>query len=173
MFKTKTMFKKSTLSILSLCLMLMVTSCSKDKDKEGSAKIRCKIDGNTKEFNMLASALQIDGGGMYSVSVFGFGDGSTPDLFTIDVTDSAAIKAGLYDEDGGASGRKVASISMQETSTEKDYASTSQLNSAIVTITSISATSVQGTFSGKLSLDGNENAQGAKTVTEGTFNVEF
>ena len=168
---------KMKFSYFYLLLVFVVASCSKGgSNEDGSAKIRCTIDGVDKVFNTAATAIRYDEAGNYSVQIIGFEGSQTSNHISLSLVGNQAIRATDYTEDGGdTDDTRIGMIAYTQKQGDATYLSDdSDTNPARITITSISQTSVQGTFTGEIFLvDSNDDSPAARMVTNGTFNVEF
>jgi len=152
------MFKK--LLILSLTVIALA-SCKKDKDDTSSTvHLSAKIDGVSTNFNTTVSAVKYDNGN--NITIIGVG-GSASQLypaFVIDITSDQPITAKTY----SASPNYDVDIQYAISSSELFESD----NDFTVNVTSISATEIKGTFSGKIT-----DGSAVKNITEGSFYAKF
>jgi len=166
--------------------MLAFASCKKDSNKKVTASntITATVGGTNTNFNTDAVAELASDSGAYVLEVVGLTGTTTSSqsiviallsdqpfvkgTYTFDTTtDPNTITvlpalAYLTDESGSES-------SEFESNTDIDLENSTLSTTCTVTITAISSTNVQGTFSGLLVNDGDETT--TKSVTNGKFNV--
>jgi hypothetical protein len=135
-----------------------LASCKKDNNDAPAYNLSAKVDGTNVDFNTAVSATRSGD----DVVVMGLGgNASSPyPSFSIFLGDGAAITAKAYTAvDGDATIMYAVSSGQATYSSDDDFT---------VTVSSITATEVKGTFSGKV-----ENGSEIKTITEGTFTAKF
>lgn len=138
--------------------VVTLASCKKDKNDTPAYNLSAKVDGVKVDFNTAVSASRM--GNAVIITGLG-GNASSPyPSFNIFLEDDAAITAKAYTAlDGDAT------IIYGAASGQATYASDDDFT---VTVSSISATEVKGTFNGKV-----DNGAGIKTITEGAFSAKF
>lgn len=144
--------------------VVTLASCKKDNDggSSNTVHMKAKVNGTMKEFNFVNSAQSFDAGKSIVVMAAGGTTNSPYPYIMLTVSDeNAAITAKTYssdpDDEAGAIYNSSASFSDSYGSTE-----------FTITVTSISATEIKGTFSGKVS-----NGSTTLDVTEGSFYSKF
>jgi len=164
---------KIRFSFLSLLLVVVLASCSKNESNDdGSAKISCTIDGTSHVFNFGSMGIRNDAAGNYSVNIIGFQDNVQGDQITLSVGSNEPIGAREYSEAGeGPDGVDVAGIAYMPAGGDMYTSGYFDENSATIVVTAVSASSIQGTFSGVVSMEDDNGDTVRKTVTNGTFNV--
>ena len=135
----------------------VITLASCKKSSSDSQHVSAKFDGVKTEFNVALAAQSSNAG--KSVQIVATGGTPYPAL-VLTIDDDAAIAVGTYtaspDFDAGAS----YAVSSDSYDSNDDFT---------ITVTSISATAIKGTFSGKV-----ENSSSTTVnVTEGSFYVNF
>jgi hypothetical protein len=135
-----------------------LASCKKDKDDAPAYYYSAKVDGTSTNFNSAVSASR--NGDDVLVSGLGGTTASPYPSFNIFLDDDAAITAKSYTAAAGEVTIIYAAAAGQATySSDDDFT---------VIVSSVSATEVKGTFSGKV-----DNGTVTKTITEGSFSVKF
>jgi hypothetical protein len=132
------------------------------------------MDGTNYMFNYSVIALQTNTSGAYSVQVIGFQAGGTgANQIALVIAGTSQITAGTYTEDGSTT--NVASVNFVQAGSAYPYVSNnSNTNPVTVTVTSISSTSIQGTFKGDaFLLDSNGATTTKKVIANGQFSVNF
>jgi hypothetical protein len=135
-----------------------LASCKKDKNDTPAYNLSTKVDGTKVDFNTAVSASRV--GDAVMITGVG-GNASSPyPAFSIFIDDDvAAVTAKAYTGLDGDAGVVYAAAAGQSFESDDDLT---------VTISSITATEVKGTFSGKV-----EDGATIKTITEGTFSAKF
>lgn len=156
-----------TLIVVSL-VALMLSSCKKDKNDTPTYHISAKLDGVKTDFNFAVAAELIGDNAQtgYKLLVVASGGNSTNlyPLFELNVDSEAPIVAKTY----------VTNDSQSLWEASADYIPDgpgwyeTNLNNFSITIISITATQVEGVFSGTI-----EDYPTLMTVTEGTFTAKF
>jgi hypothetical protein len=155
-------------------LAFAATSCKKDKDKNDSVHLTCKIDGVEKSFNVGATAGAQTQNETSMFAAFGASAASeTAEHLLFYITKSgAAVGAGTYTVNG--EGYEISGIYFSGGSNSMSFiggssVETSEVSKALkIVITEISGTTVRGTFSGELYEDG-DDSNDKKTISEGSF----
>jgi len=135
--------------------------------------LEAKVGGLPAQFNVNPSALLISALGIPSLSITGTTAGGQTLAISIAKTNASTITAGTYTVNQIIAGNVLICV-YQESATAIFNAQSNpaqiQIPAFTVTITSITATRVVGTFSGPVK-DNNGAGPGVKTFTEGRFNV--
>lgn len=163
---------KKTL-LIAVCILVSLASCKKSSVAPKNT-ITATIDGVTETFNVNAFAqlgTSIDLNSHLLVN--GSNSSATgSDGMTIDINANTTIAKGTY-INNGAAGFMAITYSKGPLSLSSPNIYATDLNSVYpsnITITSVSNTNVQGTFSGQLLFT---DGKTVKTVTEGKFNVDI
>ncbi|MBS1530165.1 MAG: hypothetical protein JSU01_07655 [Bacteroidetes bacterium] len=163
----------------AICLLLVFTSCKKKNDVTPVNTLTATVDGINMNFNSNMTA-RIDGNftgtGNIDLVVEGFAtNGSTNNMLGISfiTANLNSITAGTYT---AANANNTPPIWAAITYNDNSSASTHNYLTYTtvpftITITSISKTNIQGTFSGVVA-DLN-NSSNTKTITNGKFNVNI
>jgi hypothetical protein len=174
-----------TLLILSACVLFIFSSCKKKTDVLPAAAntISATVDGVNMNFNVNASARVVgdfEGTGNIDLVIQGFTATGLPSNsmgISLITANTSSIINGTYT---AASANNAPPIWAALSYTSQDPASNPIVQNFVtsniafplsITITSISKTNVQGTFSGVMT-DLN-NGSNTKTVTSGKFNVNI
>ena len=162
-------------------LFVLVASCGKEKSLEGGSSqyfIKCKIGGVDKTFNISAGAVKQDlGGGIINYSVFGKAIQDPSNLeslgFTIQI--SIPFTAGTYKETDPTTDYMLAGIyNPNTTNTTAIYTSRyDDTNPFQITFSTITTTTLAGTFQGKLFVNSTDPNAASTLVTEGSFKVKL
>ena len=169
---------KKTL-LFAICIFLFFASCKKkSSDTAPSNSITATIDGVSESFNTnitvhFGAGIQgiQSGSGLIIEGTNGNADGA--DDLSITINSSSTVVKGNYTNSGNSGGfpsifyRKGAFSVSDPVFYITDV---NAVNPSAVTITSISNTNIQGTFSGKLIFT---DGKTIKTVTDGKFNVNI
>ena len=141
--------------------VITLASCKKDKDEAPAYHLSAKVDGEKKDFNTSVAATKQNFGGYFFVIINGIaGSASSPyPAFSLTITDDAAITAKTYTATNFEAGGSYIKTNQESYESDTDFS---------VNITSVTATEVKGTFTGKV-----EDGATIKTVTEGTFSAKF
>lgn len=149
------------LLIVSLAVVTFA-SCKKDKNDTPALNLSAKIDGVKMDFNTAVVASNDGDATMgYTLVILATGGSSSNPYpaFNITLDDDAVITAKTYT----AANDDVAGAYVADG--QFTYASDTDFT---LTISSITAAEVKGTFSGKL-----DNGSSIKTITEGTFTAKI
>jgi hypothetical protein len=162
--------------LLFICFsVFFFSSCSKSSSSNSSTAadntFTATIDGTDMTFNISAQAIVTNQTDAYGITLIGYHDQNTtnPTMMTIMLLGTNAITTGTYtpvSENGGTE----ATIFF----TQGSNAYAADLNNPTtqtVTITSLTSSSVQGTFSGKIVVE--TGGSGTKTITNGKFNLKI
>jgi hypothetical protein len=168
------------------CILFLLTACQKEISFEGQLPplpeeipltyIRCKIDGATKTFNILAKATRQSSSGQHVLSIFGKSTDQNTDVERINlgISSSEAIGVGTFTEADPAFIYVVDAVYNPDNITDIWAVGfhPNPSNPFRIVITDLNANFVKGTFRGDLFNNG--GAGGNKIVlTEGEFSVPF
>lgn len=142
--------------------VITLASCKKDKDEAPAYHLSAKVDGVKKDFNTAVVA-QKEGDAQfgYSVSITGIGGTTLFPLLNLEIYDENAVITTKTYTAAGNGGTYIYYAVDSQTEHESD-------DEFSITVTSITATEVKGTFSGKF-----EDGATSKTITEGSFSAKF
>ena len=163
------------LIIPATVILLFVYSCKKKSSSPSgtSGTITATVNGSPQTFNNILIAKDTTATGIYIITISGATSltSNTTELgITID-GDSAIIKETYFLNSGGNS-NDLPGLAYTVGSTTVYETDVSGADQTTITITSISANNVQGTFSGVLPLITGSGSSTA-TITNGVFNVNF
>ncbi len=160
--------------LVAVCIVLALASCQKSATNKSVNTISATIDGMNESFGAsVATQMSNAAQASYSVSIAAStGTGTNADALSIFVSSNNKIVTGTYTNIPDSSGNFLQIVYLKgaigtPVTYNTDYAGTKPSS---LTITAISSTSVQGTFSGQLILT---NGDSAKTVTDGKFNLKI
>jgi hypothetical protein len=159
----------------------LVASCGKEKSLEEDTSqyfIKCKIGGVDKTFNVSAAGVKQDvGSGTMSYSVFGkaIKDPSDLESFGFTIQLSIPLVAGTYKETDPTTDYFLAGIyNPNTTNTASIYASRyDDFSPFQITFSSITTTTLAGTFSGRLFINSGDPNADSIDVTNGSFKVKL
>ena len=174
------------LLLFSACVMLAFASCKKDSSKTITASntITATVGGSNMSFNTGASAALATDSGAYVLAVVGLtGSSTTSQSIVLGFLSDKPFVKGTYTFDESTDPNTITVLpsityltdmsgnesSEFDSNTEIDFGNSTLSTTATVSITSISSTNIQGTFSGLLVNDGDGTT--TKSVTNGKFNV--
>jgi len=158
------------------CVMRALSSCSKKNDNTPSATntITANVAGTATRFNTSVTGVLASSQGAYDLAVTGLtGTGTSAQSISISIGSQGPIVKGTYTLNSSTSSDAtsfpdlVYEANLSGSSSAEFATDFTGANETTVTITSISSTNVQGTFSGVLVGDGNTT----KSITSGTFNA--
>ncbi|UAY52883.1 hypothetical protein [Ferruginibacter albus] len=158
-----------------IIVSVLLTSCSKSNPVNTggggtSSTLSADIDGKPTDFSIYAVATHQNTSGSYSIGIAGYNGSVSGSLISFGVGGSTPVVAGTFDNSYSAATYKT-SMSLFEQPGNIIYLSNGiSPNIGTVTISSINAESVSGTFSGGIIHSG-DNA--THTITNGKFNVKF
>jgi len=160
------------LFFLPVILLLAMASCKKSSSSSsnGLGTITASIDGTATTFNTSATAVESTGNGLSSLIIIGFqGTAGTSNSMDITLGSNSPLAANTSFSDTST----VGNLAEFAYTTEPGNNSYSDIlgGSAQVKITGISSSSIQGTFSGVVTLSGGTPA--SHTITNGTFNLKL
>ncbi|UAY53600.1 hypothetical protein [Ferruginibacter albus] len=158
-------------------LIAILSSCSKsDTGTGGVGTLTADIDGVPTSFNNSVVAIHSSvGGSNPTVNIEGFqGAAGTSTGLAIAAASTTTIVPGTYRTPGPDNPNQSVSLTYLVQPANVLYGATGEApDTAIVTITSIDANSVQGTFSGNMVLVTGTSAVTTHAVTNGKFNAKF
>lgn len=158
------------LTVLILALgVITFSSCKKDKKVTPSATITADVNGTATSFNTNALAVKGTEGDTQITAVQGDGPNGTHLAITINGTVTAGT---TYSATGN--NEPILLYSNTDDNFLNDDSSTT--NAVSVTITSVSSTSIQGTFKGDVTntvINPDNHAAISKSITNGKFSVSF
>ena len=164
-----------TISLIAICLLFINTSCKKNSENSPTPtnSISATVNGVNEAFNAKIKASETNIGGINVLLITGSETFDTNSAaINIEIDTSAAITTGTYSAKTGTpqgfnSGATISYV--------RGYmALYPSLNSGLlnsITISRISSTNVQGTFSATLSGSALGLSPTTKTITNGKFNV--
>jgi hypothetical protein len=141
-----------------------LASCKKDKNDAPAYNLSAKVDGTKSDFNTAVVAQKTgDASTGFTVVITALGgSASSPyPAFSLFLDDDAAITAKTYTAAADdITGVYIAGSGQANFESDNDFT---------IVISSVTATDVKGTFSGKVE----DGSGGIKTITEGTFAAKF
>jgi hypothetical protein len=162
--------------LIAICILTLFVSCKKSSSEAPTDTISANIDGVSESFNTAAYAHLSTGVQLNSNLVItgGYDGAGGSDIMSFTITSDHTITKGTYVNTSSSNGSYV---SIAYTKGPLSLANPTIYASVVdgtppssITITSISSTNIQGTFSGQLVLSG---GSAAKSVTGGKFNVQI
>ena len=174
--------KRSLVSSWPVILLLVfVASCGKEKSVEEDLSqyyLKCKIGSVSKTFNISAAAAKEDlGSGITSYSVFGKAVSDASNLESLGFTIQLSIPfvTGTYKETDPTTDYFLAGIyNPNTTDPDKIFASRyDDTNPFQITFTEITATTLSGTFSGKLFINSADPNADSAIISNGQFKVKI
>ena len=162
------------LFFLPVIVLFALSSCKKSSSSSAAlGTINATIDGTATTFNTEATAVQSGTSGAYSLIIIGF-QGAAGTSSTLDITlgSSVPFAAGtLYSDTTTSANGNLAEIAYVQQPGEYEYSDV--LSGPVdVTITNITSTTVQGTFSGIVGAV-NGGTPASHTITKGSFNLKL
>ena len=163
---------KKTL-LIAVCLLVSLVACKKNSVAPKNT-ISATIDGISETFNInvsaqLGTSVQLNS---HLIISGASGSAASSDGMAIEINSGSTIVNGNY-VNNGAAGYMGITYSKGPFSLTNPIVYSTDVNSVYpsnVTITSISNTNVQGTFTGKLLFT---DGKTVKTVTDGKFNIDI
>ena len=171
--------------LFSACVMLAFASCKKDSSKTTTSNtITATVGGSNTSFNTGAAAAMAADSGAYVLAVAGStGTSSSAQSIVVGLLSDKPFVKGTYTFDTSTDPNTITVIpsisfltnesgdasSEFDSSTDINLQDSTLSTTATVTITAISSTNIQGTFSGLLVNSGDNTT--TKTVANGKFNV--
>ncbi len=158
----------------SVCLLVMLASCKKNKSVAPSNTITATVGGTTETFNKIILAQLSNGlelGSSLIISAASSGD-ENADGMSIVLNLNNSITNQAYTNTGNFGEVSVTYVKGPTSFVNPNAYSTDPNGTYLttVTITSLSNTNVQGTFSGQLLFS---DGKTVKSVTNGKFNVNL
>lgn len=151
---------------------VFISSCKKDKTAP-AATITATIDGTAVNFNTHAVAIKGSGETAGVTVIEGAGANGT----TFSISFVSPLTAGKTFSSDADDANNVPLLQYSTASDDFINADIDQGDPFSVTITSVSSTSVQGTFKGKIANEiivaGNGTPSKIETITNGKFSVNF
>lgn len=163
---------KRITSLLIIGLFIF-SACNKDSSAPQANTIVADIDGTTETFNNTVVGVKLTTSGIYSIAVSGFHGDANSDRMSIIVGGPNAVTTGTFkfDQPAGQNGAVIV-YTLAGGSDGYGPADLGGPDPILVTITSLTATNIQGTFSGTLALDDGSSPV-HKVVANGKFNVNY
>jgi hypothetical protein len=155
------------LALLSLAVGAISLSSCKKKDVAPAVSITATVDGTATSFNVNAAALQ---GAVEGVTYTNI-QGTTSGGATLSMTLAGAITAGKTYSDAAANDNdKPLVVYAPSATSEDDFLNDDDdaSNLPSVTITSVTSTTIDGTFKGLI-----QNSTSTKSITNGKFHVNI
>ena len=163
-----------TARFFAFFLLIILASCSKgnynyDNNKKIPGEISVSVDGISTTFNSGALADTAMGSGQYGVSITGATDTSSiADNISITVGSLDPLQVGTYTQNTLNAG---IDLVYTQKSTNLSYTPNAASN-VIITFSTLTNTTVKGTFSGTVFLHG-DSTLAKKVLTNGAFSLEF
>jgi hypothetical protein len=165
----------------ALLLLIFVASCSKEKSTEedvGQYFLKCKIGSVDKTFNFSAAATKQDlGGGITGYSFFGKAVADPNNLESIGFVIQLSIpfNTGTYKLTDPTIDYSLAGIyNPNTTDANKIYVSGyDEANPFQITFSEITATTISGTFKGKLFINNTDPNVDSAIISNGQFKVKI
>ena len=156
-----------TLAVLAISLSVITLNSCKKKDEKPAVSITATIDGTATSFNVNAAALQGPVAGITYTNI----QGSTSGGAILSMTLTGAITAGKTYSDAATSESDMPIFVYAPSATSQDDYLNDDDDSAnlpSVTITSVTSTTIDGTFKGLV-----QNSTGTKSIANGKFHVNI
>jgi hypothetical protein len=158
-----------TLVVLALAFSVITLNSCKKNSVKPAATISASIDGTTTSFNTSAKAIKTTVQGISVTTIQGTASNGT----NLSIVLSGAVTAGQTYSASASSPSNEPLIALTS-STDQFWNDDSSSNLVSVTISSVSSSSIQGTFKGNLvSTTSGSNTPPTKVIANGTFNVSF
>ena len=166
---------KKTVWLLALAPLLMFASCTKDSGSIKDNSIKASIDDTARTFNFAATATYVSTASPYSLVLYAGTGASSNEGVTLSISQTGIpITAGTYTQSGGAGVYVIGGVYNPGTTvTSEIYGAGFNVGADpqfTITITSISATNVTGTFSGAF-YDNSGFGSNKKVFSNGQFNL--
>jgi hypothetical protein len=161
--------------LLLACVCALFISCKKSSSTPVPVPtpdgISAMIDGANVTFNTSVTASITESGGIHNLAVVGFkAEEGNSDLISIEVNGDKAAGIGTYDWPLTGSSTLMPVLSYNEHTGGNVYVDDAAgVHPVTVSITSLSATSVSGTFSGTIVLTTGSSSTTQKVITNGKF----
>jgi hypothetical protein len=161
-------------------LGLLLVSCKKSSSP--SSSIQATLNDTSSNYSILGYAEEYNGGHTIYMEAYNNTKGATANEIEIRLYSNAPIAPGTYTDTANNStypiiyreGYIYVEPNLSPVTGPDEYFETAGLitNPFVITITSISATSIQGTFKGTLYMDGDSSTAPGnyKVITNGRFN---
>ncbi len=148
----------------------MLFSCKQNTSPtNASGIISATVNDTAITFNTNATALYLGTNGKYNLVISGFaGTTGTSNEISISIGGGAPVGVGTYNDTGVGADKVTMLYGLP--SGASDFATRSD---ATVTITSLTSTNVQGTFSGVLSNYTGRATKATKAFASGKFNLQI
>ncbi|MDB5157659.1 MAG: hypothetical protein JWR50_2366 [Mucilaginibacter sp.] len=162
---------KKTL-LIAFCLSLFLFSCKKSEAPKNTVTL--SVDGANKKYSVGAVATIGDyiaeGSNLFLAGYTN--ENNIAESIQITISANSSIAKGVYRNDGKNGALRIIYYPSDYTLAKQNSYITdlSGIYESTVTITSISNSNVQGTFSGQLVLNGGNTV---KTISDGKFNVNI
>jgi hypothetical protein len=165
----------------AMLLLVFVASCGKENSSEEDLSqyyIKCKVGSVDKTFNISAAANKEDlGGGIVSYSVFGKAVTDVNNFESLGFTIQLSIPfvAGTYKENDPTTDYFLAGIYNPNTTDPAQIFASGydDSNPFRITFTEVTATTLSGTFSGKLFINDTDPTADSAVVSNGQFKVKL
>ena len=155
------------LVLLALAFGAFTFSSCKKKDVAPAVSITATVDGTATNFNVNAAALQGTVSGITITNI----QGSTSSGATLSMALAGTVTAGKTYSDAAANDNdKPLMVYAASPTADDDYFNDDDdtANLPSVTITSVTSTTIDGTFKGLI-----QNSTGTKSITNGKFHVNI
>ena len=162
------MKKIKIVAVLAMSLGVITLNSCKKKDEKPAVSITANVDGVATTFNVSAAALQGPIAGVTYTNI----QGSTSGGAMLSMTLQGAITAGKTYSDAAASDNdKPLFVYATSPTSDADYLNDDDNASNLpsVTITSVTSTTIDGTFKGLVQ----NFSGGTKSITDGKFHVNI
>lgn len=158
--------------ISSFCILC---SCSKSDNANPSGSITASIDGTNVVFGTEAFALNQQNSGIYALIITGFqGAVNSSNQITIGIGGTSPVTTKTYtDVFDPSEDDEVSFVFTQQPGNITYGANGEAPNTATVTITSLTSSKVEGTFSGGVVLVSGSGSPASHTITNGRFNLSI
>ena len=166
---------KKTVWLLALTPLLFFASCKKDSDSVPENNIKANINDTAKTFSYAATATYIGTGSPYSLVLYAGMGSSSMEGVTLSISQNGTpITPGTYTQSGGSGIYTIGGVYNPGTTVTADiYGAGFNVGADpqfSITISSISATNVSGTFSGAF-YDNSGFGVKKKVFSNGQFNL--
>jgi hypothetical protein len=161
------MKKIKVLALLAISLAAITLNSCKKKDVKPAVSITATVDGSATSFNVNAAALQ----GVLSGVTYTNIQGTTSGGAMLSMTLQGTVTAGkTYSDASTNDNDKPLFVYAPSATADDDYLNDDDNASNLpsVTITSVTSTTIDGTFKGLI-----QNNTGTKTIADGKFHVNI
>ncbi len=163
------MKKIKILAVLAISLAAITLNSCKKKDVKPANSITASVDGTNTSFNTSAKAIKTTVQGVSVTTIQGTAANGT----NLAIMLSGAVEAG-HTYAAAANSPSDEPLIALTSSADQFWNDDSSSNLVSVTITSVTTSSIQGTFKGNLvSTTSGSNTPATKVIANGTFNVSF